>query len=334
MTAPTDCVIHRVRKIACGDAAVDAAFLGDNAVFILGEQSLLFVDPEGLQADVAPHDGAILSSARWGGRLMTGGDDGRVCIVDAARDVTLVHHDPSGRWIDCVALGTGGSAWSAGRQAFFKPADGEDVACLDLPSSIGGIGIAPDGRCLAVAHYNGVTMWQPGGGPSELLEWKGAHLGATFSPDGAYVVTRMREPALHGWRLSDRKDIPMQGYVSPVRSVSWTVGGKWLATSGSQYLMLWPFHLFAHPMGGVPILLCGYRAQSVAVAAHPVFDLVAVGYQDGLVLLVRIEDEAEILIKNPGSAPVRSIVWNETGNCLAVLCENGDGRVIDLAFSA
>lgn len=333
MTVPSDCLINRVQKVDCDAAVVDVAVLHEDAVFVLGEQALLFVPAQGAPERVPVHEGAILCSAWSGNRLITGGDDGRVQVTDAARAVQPVHADAKGRWIDCVALGETGAAWSAGRQAFFKAEGRGEVACLDLPSSIGGLSVSPDGASLAIAHYNGVTIWPAAGAAARLLDWKGSHLGATFSPDGGFVVTRMREPALHGWRLQDGEHVPMLGYASPVRSFSWTLGGKWLATSGSHYLMLWPFHKFEHPMGAVPLRLCGYRAVSTAVAAHPAFDLVAVGYEDGMALLIRIEDEAEILVKNPGGAPVAALAWNARGTRLALACEDGSGRVIDLDFA-
>lgn len=334
MAIPSDCVVNRVQKVDCGEPVVDVAVLDEQAVFVLGEQSLLFVSAQGTPDRVAVHEGAILSSMQCGNRLITGGDDGRVQVANTARVVQPLHAEVKGRWIDCVALGGTGAAWSAGRQAFFKEWVGGNIACLDLPSTIGGISISHDGRSLAIAHYNGVTVWSVHTGQARALEWKGSHLGTTFSPDGAFVVTRMHEPALHGWRLQDGKNIPMPGYASRVRSFSWTVGGKWLATSGSHYLMLWPFHQFDHPMGGVPLRLCGYRVQSTAVAAHPAFDLVAVGYEDGMALLIRIEDEAEILIKNPGGAAVEALAWNARGTRLALASADGTGRVIDMTFAA
>ena len=59
----------------------------------------------------------------------------------------------------------------------------------------------------------------------------------TFSPDGKFLVTAMQEPTLHGWRLADRKDMRMAGYTAKVRSMAWTPGGKWLATSGAEQLV-------------------------------------------------------------------------------------------------
>ena len=68
-----------------------------------------------------------------------------------------------------------------------------------------GLAFAPKGFRLAIAHYNGVTLWFPNASATpEKLEWKGSHLSVAFSPDGKFLVTAMQEPTLHGWRLAGR----------------------------------------------------------------------------------------------------------------------------------
>ena len=136
----------------------------------------------------------------------------------------------------------------------------------------------------------------------DILQWKGSHLGARVSPDGRFVITSMQEPALHGWRLADRKDMRMSGYSARVRSFEFTAGGKWLATSGSNQLILWPFQGKDGPMGKTPRILAPAQPQVEVVACHPKQEVVAVGYADGLVLLVRIEDGAEVLARKGAGA--------------------------------
>jgi WD40 repeat protein len=202
-----------------------------------------------------------------------------------------------------------------------------------VSSTVGGLAFAPKGFRLAIAHYNGATLWFPNALQAlpEKLEWKGSHLDVTFSPDGRFLVTGMQEPALHGWRLADRRHMRMSGYAAKVRSMAWTVGGRWLATSGSNQLILWPFDAKEGPMGKSPLLLAPTGHKVSIVACHPKQDVVAVGYEDGLLLLVRIEDGAEIIAKRPGHAPVSAIAWNSTGHMLAFGCEDGESGVIDLA---
>jgi len=325
-------VAERTRSVAAGGPVVAVHFLGTTAAFVLGEETLLLVGKDGAERRVAVHGGAILASASDGGRVITGGDDGKLSATDANGDSQVLAADEKHRWIDHVAVGPNGVlAWSAGKQAFARTAKGAQQM-LDAPSTVGGLAFAPKGFRLAIAHYNGATLWYPNArdAPPEKLEWKGSHLGARVSPDGKFLVTTMQEPTLHGWRLGDRKDMRMSGYGARVRSLGWSADGRWLATSGSTQLILWPFQGNDGPMGKTPRLLAPTEAQVEAIACHPKQEVVAVGYADGLILMVRIEDGAEVLARKPAAAPVTALAWSAAGNMLAFGTEDGEAGVIDL----
>jgi hypothetical protein len=140
----------------------------------------------------------------------------------------------------------------------------------------------------------------------------------------------MQEATLHGWRLSDRKDMRMQGYAARVRSLAWTADAKWLASSGATQLILWPFQGKDGPMGKAPQMLAPSDTQVEIVACHPTQGVVAVGYADGLILLVRLPDGAEVLARKPAAAPITGLCWNQDGSLLAFGTEDGDAGVVDL----
>jgi WD40 repeat protein len=261
---------------------------------------------------------------------VTSGDDGKVVATDAKGESETIATDVKRRWVDHVALGPDAVAWSCGKQAFVRTEKGE--RSLDLASSAGGLAFAPKGFRLAVAHYNGATLWfanAPEAKP-ERLEWKGSHLDITFSPDGRFLVTAMQEPTLHGWRLVDGKHMRMSGYSSKVRSLSWGPGAKWLATSGAGQLVIWPFTGKDGPMGKAPKVLSPAEHRISAVAAHPKQEVCAVGYENGMMLLTRVEDGAEVLARAPGNAAIAAIAWNTLGNRLAFGAEDGEAGVIAL----
>jgi WD40 repeat protein len=141
----------------------------------------------------------------------------------------------------------------------------------------------------------------------------------------------MLEPMLHGWRLFDGQHIRMSGYAARVMSLSWSAGGQWLATSVATRLVLWPFHGKDGPMGKTPRLLTPSGHRIEVVACHPRNAVVAAGYGNGLILLTRIDDSAEILAKKPGDAPVTALAWSADGLLLAWGTEGGEAGVIDLA---
>jgi WD40 repeat protein len=324
-------VVERMRPLDAEAPVVAAHFLGQTAVFVLGEEALLFVPRAGEARRVSIHGGAVLSSAADASRIVTGGDDGKVMATDAEGKSIALATDAKHRWIDHVAVGPAGAiAWSAGREVFVRTAKGAERT-LAVPSTAGGLAFAPKGLRLAVAHYNGVTLWFPNvQSAPDTLAWKGSHLAAFFSPDARFLVTSMQEPTLHGWRLADRKDMRMSGYSARARSLDFSFGGKWLATSGSNQLILWPFQTKDGPMGKAPRLLAPTETQAEVVACHPRQEVVAVGYADGLVLLVRIDDGAEILARKGAGAPVTALAWSATGTALAVGTEDGSAGVIDL----
>jgi WD40 repeat protein len=324
-------VTDRIHPVDAGGPVVAAHFLGRVAVFVLGEEAMVFADAEGEARRIAVHGGAILATASDGERVISGGDDGKVVATDARGESATLAADAKHRWIDHVALGPDGAvAWSAGKSAFVQA---KELRTFEAPATVGGLAFLPKGLRLAVAHYNGATLWFPNAPQAvpEKLEWKGSHLSVTVSPDGRFLVTAMQEPMLHGWRLVDGKHMRMSGYAGRVMSLGWTAGGAFLATSGAPQLILWPFQGKDGPMGKQPRVLAPTEHRVEVVACHPRQDVVATGYGNGMVLLVRIEDGAEILARNPGSAPVTALAWSADGRLLAFGTESGEAGVIDLA---
>jgi len=323
-------VVERTRPIAIDGAIVGAHFLGHTAVFALGEEALLLAPPDGEPRRVAIHDGAILATAADDNRVVTAGDDGKIVATDAGGKSGVLARDPKHRWIDQVALGPDGAvAWSAGKTAFVQA---KELREFETPSTVGGLAFFPKGFRLAIAHYNGATLWFPNaaGAAPEKLEWKGSHLGVTVCPDGRFLVTTMQEPMLHGWRLADRQHMRMSGYAARVMSLSWSASGHWLATAGASQPVLWPFQSKDGPMGKTPRLLTPSGHRVDVVACHPRTDVVAAGYDNGLVLLARIEDGAEILAKKPGDAPVKALAWSGDGLLLAWGTESGEAGIVNL----
>jgi WD40 repeat protein len=324
-------VVERTHAVAASGAVIAAHFLGKTAAFVLAEEAVVLAEPTGEPRTVAVHSGAILAVAANENAVLTGGDDSKVITTNAKGQSRDIATDPKRRWIDRVAIGPDGAiAWSAGKSVFVQA---KELRTFEAPSTAGGLAFLPKGFRLAIAHYNGATLWFPNAPQAEpeKLEWKGSHLGATVHPDGRFLVTSMQEPMLHGWRIVDRQHMRMTGYASRVTSMAWTAGGRFLATSGSNQIILWPFQSKEGPMGKQPKILAPSEHKVEAVACHPKQDIVAAGYTDGMVLLVRIDDGAEILAKRPGDAPVTALAWSADGALLAFGTENGEAGIVNLA---
>jgi WD40 repeat protein len=330
LQSPIPSLSDRVRPIKAGAPVVGVHFFGATPVFVLGEESLLYV--RGHDEDrVAVHAGGILASASDGERIVTGGDDGKLIATDIDGEHEILAVDDKKRWIDQVALGPDGAvAWSAGKSAHVRTGKGE-VRTFEAPSTVAGLCFAPKGLRLAIAHYNGASLWFPNAAaPPAKFEWKGSHLGVTISPDGKFLMTTMQESTLHGWRIADAKNMRMSGYSARVRSLSWTADGSFLATSGSEQLILWPFEGKDGPMGKQPKMLAPSEARVSMVACHPKQPVVAVGYSDGTVLMARIDDGALIGVRQADGDPVSATGWDVAGRILAFGTESGDAGMLVL----
>ncbi|MEE7458364.1 hypothetical protein MPAR168_08620 [Methylorubrum populi] len=302
-----------------------ALALADGRVFLLRD---------GATETVSAHpEGGILSAASDGSRLVSAGDDGRVVATDAKGAAQEVAQAKGSGWVDALALHPDGSlAFSSGRTVVARDAKGREKT-FAAPSTPRGLAFAPKGYRLAVAHYNGVSLWYPNlETPPDFIEWKGSHIDVTWSPDGRFVVSTMQENALHGWRLQpDRGHMRMSGYPGKVRSLSWSSDGKWLATSGAEAAIVWPFDSKEGPTGKAP-RECGVRPARVSqVAFHPKAPVLAIGYEDGCVLLVRFTDASELLVRPAvkGSA-ISALAWDGTGSRLAFGCADGQAGLLAL----
>ncbi len=321
-------VAELVTTCDVGAHVVAAGFLADEPAFVGAEGEIVFLNGK----RVAAHpDAGVLEAVFDAARVVTAGDDGRVVSTDG-QGATEVLGEVRNKWIDHVAIGPDGAvAWSAGKTAFVKTKKGEKS--LDVPSTVGGLAFAPKGFRLAVAHYNGVSLWFPNSdAKAEFLEWKGSHLCVRYSPDGKFLITTMQENALHGWRLADNKHMRMSGYPARIRSFNFSHDGKWLATSGAEAVVMWPFQSKDGPMGKDPGMLANARQGSrvSCVACHPSRDALAVGFADGMVMMVRMEDGAEILVRGPEGGEVTTLAWHSNGVSLAYGTDEGKAGVLNL----
>ena len=164
-------VTDKVRPVAIGMPVTSVHFLGDHAAFVGAEESVAMVSGQGEISRVSVHGGGILCAASDGSRIVMGGDDGKLVALDTKGEVTLISTDAKRRWIDNVALHPDGAvAWSVGKTAFVHSGKGEEKS-FDAPTTVGGLAFAPKGLRLAIAHYNGVTLWFPNmAANAEVLE--------------------------------------------------------------------------------------------------------------------------------------------------------------------
>lgn len=303
-----------------GAPVTAAVSTGAGVVAGFGDGRVRFFRPGLPPVVVEAHRGAVLCLAAEGssGFVLTGGDDGRFLRLSPDGAIEEVASFGT-RWVDCVAAGSGVYACSSGRNAYAWRAGNTESISLEHPSTVGGLAFDAKGRRLAVGHYGGATVWEHGKRrwQANKLYWKGSHGTVAFSPDGKYVVTSMQENALHGWRLRDKADMRMSGYPAKVKSFAWVGTEPFLATSGADEAVCWPFGGKDGPMGRPPAT-CAYGGKQLCTSITGLagLDGVFAGFADGCVLAGRISNDAEtedLVIKGSSGSPVAALAITQEG---------------------
>jgi WD40 repeat protein len=312
---------------------------GRHVGFALGDGTIRIARP-GTPDDwmsVTAHDGAILDFASdpTGDGFISGGDDGKLNRVAADGTVSTIGNF-GGKWVEHVATfaldkGKGLIAASAGKVVRLFDQSGQMLKELTHPSTVTGLVFDGKGKRIGASHYNGASLWFVAAKTDtpRKLEWKGSHTGILIHPEGEAVVTAMQENALHGWKLPDGAHMRMSGYPAKTTSLSFTRTGKWMASSGADAMVMWPF-FGGGPMGKAPLELAGGDGIiCTQVACNPKDEVVAGGFADGLVVVADITSSRILPVVPPDHGPISALAWSADGTNLAVGTETGFAALID-----
>ena len=311
----------------------DARFDGaGRAWFALGDGR---VASPGLPDRVA-HTGPVLCAAIHpsGEGLLTGGDDGRVCWTRAEGTASL--YSRPGRWIDALdaSAASGLIAFACGRELHVRDvADAGFERTFRQERAAAALALDPKGRRLAVATYGGAALWwaRIAEQTPQMLKWAGSHIGVVWSPDGRFVISAMQENALHGWRLSDGKDMRMGGYPAKVRSLAFLSRGRLMASAGAPAAVIWPFSGADGPMGKEAVQVAyqdGSELRRVAAAATG--SRLAGGRSDGSVWAADVTGVSVREVAPAGGAPISALAMSADAKQLAYGDEAGGAAVVQL----
>lgn len=276
------------------------------------------------------HKGATLSLSAGFGKddFVAGGEDGRLVSFTAQGEAReLAQH--KNQWLEQIAVAPnlGQVFYALGKTVARVRADGSvPGAAWPVPSTPGSLAVHPQEKRLAVAHYNGVSVFPLNAKHAEpmKLPWQGSHLLSLWHPNGDNIITTMQEPALHGWRLTDKAEMRMSGYMAKPESIAFLEGGRWLASAGSPQVICWPFS-GGGPWGKAPLMAGPDREVSVTrLAAHPSDPLLAVGYADGALGLLPIH-EGNALPLLPEGERIAALTWTADG--MHLFCGTEGGRL-------
>ena len=309
----------------------DIIFDGGQAAFALGDGRVCWED----SAVQAAHDGAVLAAAAHasGSGVITGGDDGR--LVWSRPGETKVLAELPNAWIDAVAVGaaSGLVAFASGRDLHVRDlADPKFERRFAHDKTVAGLAFDAKGRRIVSATYGGVALWWARIADQKpvMMRWAGSHVAVAFSPDSRFVVSSMQENALHGWRVSDARDMRMGGYPSKVKSIAFVDGGAWLATAGANGVVLWPFTGADGPMGKQATEI-GFDDTALVTRVAGAGTILAAGLDDGRVWACDLASQVLKPLKAEKGAPVTALAVHASR--VAWGDEAGEAGVADLVLA-
>lgn len=254
------------------------------------------------------------------GGFLSGGADGRLVRLGADGAAETLDAFP-GRAVDCVAAGR------AGRRAAASGCDvlviRESRQSFQTSAAVAALAFDPDGHHLAIAHQAGMAWWSDAGGAPRRLSCPSPALALAWSPGGAWLAIGSAG-GLHGWRVADDTMHDLGPAPGDLRSLSFAGDGRLLAASGGARATCWRFDA-AGPIDAEPIE-GGVRnriSPVCAIACHPKRSLVAVGHENGAVLLCQPGSDDALFAKHWGGGAVTALAWSRDGQRLALATADG-----------
>lgn len=223
--------------------------------------------------------------------------------------------------VTALASHAGRVACAAGNEiGVFGEDDTDHPTRLVHERSIGAVAFSPDGAVLAGSHASGICLWRLDGtaAPRELA-LAGEPADIAWSPDGEWLACTLAAEGFYLLNVADGSGGPVLGYPTPIRSLAWSQAADAIVTAGAYRAAAWSMANppFADATEGA--LVTGRPGLVVVerVAAHPSRDLIAVGYANGQVSIMRLGHRDELLLRQEGRAAVTALAWSADGEHLA-----------------
>ena len=266
---------------------------------------------------LAPYRRASFAVAGRDGRVLSITPRGQIVPFEIrlqGQVTAIAAHRETGR----LACAAGGDV------ALFAGDDAGRPEWLRHPRTVTGLAFSPDGARLAASEAEGVCVWARGAA-GEPHVFAGAAVDVAWSPDGQWLACPLADEGFQLLRLADGLGGAVLGYPTPTRSLDWSVAGNAIVTAGAYRVAAWSMAEPPLADATTGALQTG-RASLVVVervAAHPSRDLIAAGYANGQVGVMRLNQRDELLVRQDGRGPVTALAWSPDGEHLALGTADG-----------
>ncbi|MGY8630957.1 WD40 repeat domain-containing protein [Bradyrhizobium sp. 14AA] len=191
--------------------------------------------------------------------------------------------------------------------------------------------VSRDGRSFAIGADGCLLVRAFGPRPEPTASFAlGSISTLSWSPDGSWLAMSSAKGGILLLRLSDERIVHISSYPASVTSLSWSADSGVLVTSGAYRIIAWDVSSLGEGSEPPKSLSTG-RGGFVLVETvdmHPGRRLVAAGYGDGRVVVARIGEPDELVVKPPGGRAVQTLRWSDDGQHLAVGTRDGEAAIV------
>jgi WD40 repeat protein len=335
--------LDKVWQFDCGDYISNLSWSHDGSMLACGDAegkvSVVDIDGRVMSQWMAHTLGALKVGWSASGKyLASAGQDGKARTYDSSNGSfkQVAEMDHGINWVEHLA-------WHAKSDVFLTGA-GKDMRLWDAVgnlerefvkhgSTVAGIAWNPAmPNLFATSSYGGLKLWsEKEVKPKRFFEWKGSVLDIAYAPNGKTVAGGCQDGAAHIWLLPSGDDLFMNGYATKVRELAWDSTSRYLATGGSEVVVVWDFS-GKGPSGSKPLMLEGHQAFISNLAFAPGSMRLASAGLDGNLIVWNIagKKKTEPIALFTGESEISSIAWHPQATSLAIACASGKLILLDL----
>lgn len=324
-----------------GDHLIDAAFSPDGrwlaAAEIGGPIAVFDAEHGEVRLRLAGHEGGVFSLS-WRAdshMLASGGQDGKLRLWSMPDGRLVTALDAGAPWVEYVRFAASGTSVVSAAGRKLRLWDSASATLLqsyaDHPSTISDVQWQPGEPYFTSACYGQVATFRMDTlGPLKQFQWKGSILRLAWSPDSNFIATGNQDASVHFWYRKSGRELEMSGYEQKVRELSWDHSSRYLATGGSNTVIVWDCS-GKGPAGSKPIPLEAHVRPVSALQYQCRGALLASGGRDGLVHLWNPKKSDRPLRQSMLEGEVTGLCCRADDRLLAAVSSQGHVRVFELA---
>lgn len=263
------------------DGAVIAAGTASGKVFVFDASA------GDLLHTLDAHAGGVLALAFGRNQLASAGQDGHARLWDVKSGSATAALPGGSGWVSHLQWTPDGKrlATAADKSVKLWNEQGTALQQWSATAGINGLAFNAVGGLLAATAGAEVLLWRcADGGLDRTLKWVSTLINAHWSPDGKVLAAGSIDKSVHFWRAGAWLDSKMGGYAKKPQALAWSADSKFLATTGEDAIIVWPF-VGKGPEGSKPMQLLHHLRAPEVLAAHPKKPLLLSGSPDKTLVL-------------------------------------------------